>query len=252
MARGIRVVLGDNTLNYGILCKELLTKLGFEVLITSRDSSEIFNVVKEYKPHIVIMEAFMKNNNAIDVMNSVKYFYTTNNPYFIIISSFEDAYFEKNAIENGASEFILKPFDANYLCYKVLDLAKDIIVDEPDLIKKSYHPQIMIKELLHEMGVPVQLGGYRFLVKAILLNIEDEEIIHMVTKKLYPSIAEFYNTTPARVERSIRHAITSTWEKGNIDLLYKYFISKRKPTNSEFIALISEKIKLHISKHNFA
>ncbi len=255
MNRKIKIVLGDNTLNFGILCADMLTKLNFDVITTSKDGVEVFNAIKEHKPHIVIMDVFMPHIDAIGIIKGIKCAYEELNPSFVVISSYENAYVEKETIDNGAAEYILKPFDIKHLCDRVSEIAKKIVLNggKSSFGNSAHDIEMMVTDVIHQIGVPAHIKGYHYLRRAIILSIEDDEMINSVTKLLYPSVAKHFNTTPSRVERAIRHGIEVAWDRGDIDVLNQYFghttqKNKGKPTNSEFIALIADKIKLQTRK----
>lgn len=158
-------------------------------------------------------------------------------------------------MNNGAAYFVLKP-------YNLADLAESMVsmlnnsYDTQNVTRVNFYPgtgsmEIKITEILHQIGVPAHIKGYNYLRDSILMSIETPEIINAVTKKLYPSVAKKYETTSSRVERAIRHAIEVAWDRGDVDVLNSYFgytihNDRGKPTNSEFIAMISDKLRLQL------
>lgn len=157
-------------------------------------------------------------------------------------------------MEEGADYFILKPFLIQDLCDRIELIQKHKNTGHEDNIitfNDSMNLQLQITEILHEIGVPAHIKGYNYLRDAITMSIETPQIINAVTKKLYPSVAAKYETTSSRVERAIRHAIEVAWDRGDIDVLNSYFgytihTGRGKPTNSEFIAMIADKLRLKI------
>ena len=146
-------------------------------------------------------------------------------------------------MENGASRFMLKPYAAEDLCRAI----NSILGDKADSFSDDM--EIVVTDIIHQLGVPAHIKGYHYLRTAILHSIEDKTLLESVTKLLYPTVAGIYDTTSSRVERAIRHAIEIAWDRGNVDTLNSFFgytvdISKGKPTNSEFIALITDKLRL--------
>ena len=193
----------------------------------------------------------MSRLDAIGVMRSITR-ESTKVPVFMVYSSFHSTVLEREIMNSGASYFVLKPYNISEL--------STIISDLSDLSKKNnfgkgrvidaFGIEMKVTDILHEIGVPAHIKGYHYLRDSIIMSVEHPEIINAVTKQLYPSVAKKYETTSSRVERAIRHAIEVAWNRGNPDILndlFGYTISngKGKPTNSEFIALISDNIRLH-------
>lgn len=146
-------------------------------------------------------------------------------------------------MDNGASRFLLKPYDADDLCSAI----NSAIGDRADSLSDDM--EVVVTDIIHQLGVPAHIKGYHYLRTAILHSIEDKKLLDSVTKLLYPTVASIYDTTSSRVERAIRHAIEIAWDRGNVDTLNSFFgytvdTGKGKPTNSEFIALITDKLRL--------
>ncbi|MDD2433518.1 MAG: sporulation transcription factor Spo0A, partial [Clostridia bacterium] len=157
----------------------------------------------------------------------------------------------------GADYFILKPFDLDTLANRIRQLFNGLTVSAPSPVLGAYQQPLIrsrnldleVTNIIHQMGVPAHIKGYQYLRDSILLVIEDVGLLSAITKELYPAIAEKYETTPSRVERAIRHAIELAWDRGNVDLMNKFFgytinIERGKPTNSEFIAMIADKLRM--------
>lgn len=160
---------------------------------------------------------------------------------------------EREAIRAGAAFYILKSFDYEMLAERI-ELMSGYITDGPKVKPvKTTDLEEMVTEILHQIGVPAHIKGYQYLREAIMMSVEDAQIINSVTKKLYPGIALRHMTTSSRVERAIRHAIEVAWDRGDIETLNSYFgytihSMRGKPTNSEFIAMISDKVRLVIRR----
>ena len=176
-------------------------------------------------------------------------------PMVMVISSYDNSRLEQETIKAGAAYFFIKPFDMGALAERIIKfsgwkndkvpvLMNDNVVTDRDL-------ELMITEIIHQIGVPAHIKGYHYLREAIILSIKNEEVINSITKLLYPTVAKKFSTTSSRVERAIRHAIEVAWDRGDIDVLNSYFgytinNDRGKPTNSEFIAMIADKIRLRI------
>ena len=159
---------------------------------------------------------------------------------------------EREVMTNGASYFVLKPYNVKELAEKFSSIAKSNIVQCAQINSfDSFGLELKVTEILHEIGVPAHIKGYHYLRDSIIMAVEKPEIINAVTKQLYPSVAKKYETTSSRVERAIRHAIEVAWDRGDVEVLNSYFgytihNDRGKPTNSEFIAMISDKMRLEI------
>ncbi len=230
-------------------CNGLLENLknnGFNVIISPRDGDEMIKYINEKHPLVVVCEAFMPNKDAIGVMKKFQNF--ENSPKFIVISSSNNMFLERELMESGASYLILKPFSVSSLINVIDNITKKIKdVSQPQ--PKEHTLEEKVTNMIHQIGVPAHIKGYHYLRKGIMLCVEDSTMLSSVTKALYPEIAKFFQTTPSRVERAIRHAIEVAWDRGDIEILNSYFgytihNGRGKPTNSEFIAMISDKIKL--------
>ena len=175
-------------------------------------------------------------------------------PFFIVTSAYENAFIEQQVMQAGASYFMIRPFDVKMLGERIkalLDIDSDISGSAPVSSRAGAHPnlEIIVTDIIHQIGVPAHIKGYHYLREAIMLSVGDKEMLESVTKLLYPAVAKKFSTTPSRVERAIRHAIEIAWDRGDLDILNGFFgytinTGKGKPTNSEFIALITDKICL--------
>jgi len=178
-------------------------------------------------------------------------------PMFVIISNFTSPTLEREVMMSGASYFAISPFNAADLSDRIIQICSISGI----IPKTSAHSQapateepsleIQVTEVLHQIGVPAHIKGYHYLRDSIIMAIETPDIINAVTKQLYPNVAKLYETTASRVERAIRHAIEVAWDRGDVDILNSYFgytihNTRGKPTNSEFIAMISDRLRLHM------
>ncbi len=225
---------------------EKLKEDGFNVIVSPRDGEEIIKYINEKKPIVVVCEAFMPNKDAIGVMRKFQNY--ENAPKFIVISSSNNMFLERELMENGASYLMLKPFSTVALI-NVIEKVTKKFKNSSNTEPKEHTLEEKITNMIHQIGVPAHIKGYHYLRKGIMLCVEDDSMLNSVTKALYPEIAKFFQTTPSRVERAIRHAIEVAWDRGDIEILNSYFgytihNGRGKPTNSEFIAMISDKIKL--------
>lgn len=171
------------------------------------------------------------------------------------MTNYDNGLLEKEALEAGASYLFIKPFDINLMAERIMQIVgmenENAPVKEIEEKINDTKLEMLVTGIIHEIGVPAHIKGYHYLRKAIILSIKQADVMDSVTKILYPTIAKSYDTTSSRVERAIRHAIEVAWDRGDIDVLNSYFgytiqNQRGKPTNSEFIAMISDRIRLEL------
>lgn len=229
----------------------ILEKYDIKAKFCSKDGEELILTIKNDKPDVVLMDLFMTRLDSLGVMRSVNKMDITK-PLFIITSSFHSSALEREVMCNGASYYVLKPYNMESICENIVSLVrKGKLQSNATNIFDQFGIEVKVTEILHEIGVPAHIKGYHYLRDSIIMSIEKPDIINAVTKQLYPSVAKKYETTSSRVERAIRHAIEVAWDRGDVDVLNSYFgytihNDRGKPTNSEFIAMISDKLRLQI------
>lgn len=228
--------------------------LGFVPVFCRKDGEEVLEKIISEKPQIVLMDLFMSRLDSVGVMKAISKNNSVRNPLFVIASSFDSPILQREVMENGASYFVIKPFSLKSLCENLTSLLRLQYSDDGKIHNLSLNQntiELKVTDILHQIGVPAHIKGYHYLRDSIIMSIEQPEIINAVTKQLYPSVAKKYETTSSRVERAIRHAIEVAWDRGDVDILNSYFgytihISRGKPTNSEFIAMIADKLRLQL------
>ena len=248
----IKILIGDDTAQYGVNAASALRTSGFFVITRRKDGLVIYDAVRSEQPDVVMIDAVMPSLDAIELIRKCRDL--EHKPRFIVTSPYENAFIETQVMNAGASYFMLKPFDIKVLSDRIkamLDIDTDL--DTPGSFsrrrKDPANLEIIVTDIIHRIGVPAHIKGYHYLREAIILCVGDPELLESVTKLLYPAVAKRFSTTPSRVERAIRHAIEIAWDRGDIETLNSYFgytvnTGKGKPTNSEFIALITDKITL--------
>ena len=191
-----------------------------------------------------------RNWEIYDIYNDEDYSGTdSSRPEFIVTSAYDNPFVEKQVMQNGAAYFMLRPFDVNTLRDRIESVVNKNENDTGSPVNDSSDMEIVVTDVIHQLGVPAHIKGYHYLREAILSSLADHDLLESVTKSLYPSVASKFQTTSSRVERAIRHAIEIAWDRGNVEILNSFFgytvnTSKGKPTNSEFIALITDKLRL--------
>lgn len=250
MGNNLKVLLTGEGSDFGRNCANVLRTYGCEVSLVAKDGKVLLSKLSTENPDVVIMDAFMANLDALGVVNSLKN--DNKKPFVVVISSSDNQRFEQEILSAGADYYFLKPFDVNMLAQRITQLtgwSKD--KKDATLSKDDNDLQVTVSEIMHQLGVPAHIKGYQYLREAIVLTINDGEMMNSVTKVLYPTVAKRYSTTSSRVERAIRHAIEVAWDRGDVDVLSAYFgytiqSDRGKPTNSEFIAMISDKLRLRM------
>ncbi len=255
----IRVAIADdNERMVDIL--DSIVKRDSEIRIVGKanNGEEVYRMIKEKEPDVVLLDLIMPKLDGLSVMERINQDRTIKkHPKFIVISAIGQEGITEDAFNLGAYYYIMKPFDNDMVLNRVRSIMNgaDMGQSHNSSDKKSLcgisreDLEGEVTDMIHEVGVPAHIKGYQYLRDAIMMVVEDSEMLNSITKILYPTIAKRNQTTPSRVERAIRHAIEVAWSRGNMDTinaLFSYTVStgKGKPTNSEFIALIADKIRL--------
>ena len=251
-------IADDNEILLDLLEEIVKSDEELDVVGKARNGEEVFDIIKEKQPDVVLLDIVMPKMDGLCVMNKVKKDTSIKKqPAFIMISAIGQESITEDAFNMGANYYIMKPFDTEVVISRI-KRAKD--KKKGNRLQERYQPyepvevkprnlEADVTNIIHEIGVPAHIKGYQYLRDAIMMSVEDMEMLNSITKILYPTIAKKYQTTSSRVERAIRHAIEVAWSRGKmdtIDELFGYTINtgKGKPTNSEFIALIADKIRL--------
>ena len=253
MKNSFKVLIAEETSEFSACTAEMYEEKGIEAQFCEKDGSKVIEMIEKFRPDVVLMDMFMSNLDGVGVMRSVKNNGDTSKPIFVIISSFDSSMLEKEALSAGAAYYVIKPFRAADLLDRISELitccSENNSKTGGEIYSIDRELEITITDILHQIGVPAHIKGYHYLRDSIIMSVKRPEIINAVTKELYPSVAQKHDTTPSRVERAIRHAIEVAWDRGDVDVLNSYFgytihNSRGKPTNSEFIAMISDRLRL--------
>lgn len=253
-------IVDDNERIVSLLDNILKTDENIEVVGTADNGLGAIDVIKERQPDVVLLDLIMPKLDGLEVMQKINSdMDIKKHPAFIVISAIGKETITENAFSHGAVYYIMKPFENDVVINKIkqvsgfpLPMYDNVKLSGAALPKESYKQQDLeadVTNMIHEIGVPAHIKGYQYLRDAIIMSVENREVINSITKILYPTIAKMNKTTASRVERAIRHAIEVAWSRGKMDTiddLFGYTINngKGKPTNSEFIALIADKIRL--------
>ena len=260
MGKHLKLLIAEDCAEFNHESCETLEKYGLEPTFAPKDGFRVLEIIEEKKPDVVLIDLFMPRVDAIGVIRAINKNNKIPKPIFIVLSNFDSPVLEKEAMSEGASYFVIKPFNINDLCERILqfnNLRNSITRIDSGIsslnVQSSKSIELKVTEILHQIGVPAHIKGYHYLRRSIIMSVENPNIINAVTKQLYPSVAKEFSTTSSRVERAIRHAIEVAWDRGDVDVLNSYFgytihNGRGKPTNSEFIAMISDKLRLQIKE----
>ncbi len=253
MRKAIKILIADeNASDRQALCAEL-RKAGFTNLLEAGNGEEALIQIGKNHPDVAIIDVWLSKLDGIGVLNNCQNikFAPDKPPAFIVVSMVSKQSIFVEATNSGADLCLLKPYNVESLCRHINSLAKTrdgetVAAPEDESVPDM---ESQVTKIIHQIGVPAHIKGYQYLRTAILLTIKDSDIINSVTKILYPSVAKQYQTTTSRVERAIRHAIEVAWDRGDVDTLNSYFgytiqNNRGKPTNSEFIAMIADNLRL--------
>lgn len=267
------VIVDDNPMILNTLDEVISSEAGLSVIGRADNGKDAIDMIKDTQPDVVLLDLVMPQMDGITVVENIKKKTSMlKNPAFIILSAVGGEQMTEEAFQAGANYFLMKPFDKDILVNKIRRIGKRPVRPVPGKVleaplkaatpeeaamnREEYmkeHLETDITKMLHELGILAHIKGYQYLRDAISMVVRDREMMEAVTKILYPEIAKKNYTSSSRVERAIRHAIEVAWGRGSlevIDELFGYTIStgKGKPTNSEFIALIADKICLDYKK----
>ncbi len=249
MGNNLKVLLTGEGSEFGRNCANVLRSYGCDVYLVAKDGKAVLEKNANNEIDVIVMDAFMANLDALGVISELD---EETKPLIMIMSSTDNQRFEQEILSAGADYYFLKPFDINILAQRISQLTGwSKSEGGTNGLGGSNDLQVTVSEIMHQIGVPAHIKGYQYLREAIVLSINDREMMSSVTKILYPTVAKMYSTTASRVERAIRHAIEVAWDRGDVDVLSSYFgytiqNTRGKPTNSEFIAMISDKLRLRM------
>lgn len=254
MNKKLKVVVADDNTELGNTCKKVLNDYGMETCLCEKDGFKLLDCVKKTKPDVVLADVFMPNLDILGVLDNLRNSDSKEKPLVMAMSSYDNPMLEKETLSAGASYYFIKPFDIKNVADRISRIANhagNYQENEASRELSDNDLELMITEIIHQIGVPAHIKGYHYLREAIILSVKNSEVINSVTKILYPTVAKMYGTTSSRVERAIRHAIEVAWDRGDLDVLNSYFgytiqNDRGKPTNSEFIAMIADKLRLKL------
>lgn len=267
MKEKIKILVADDNIDFvSTVTTYLSAQEDMEIVGTAKDGLEAFDKIIETNPTVVLLDVIMPHLDGLGVLEKLV---ATNTklPICIMLSAVGQDNVTAKAINLGAEYYVLKPFKMDVLMKRIRELVnrpeikqqspisycenKSNYIDINSQATKEEILEIKVTNIIHEVGVPAHIKGYQYLRDGIIMVVNNIEVINQITKQLYPDLAKKYKTTPSRVERAIRHAIEVAWNRGQIETVESIFgytvnSSKGKPTNSEFIAMIADKLRLDL------
>jgi len=241
-----RLLIADTDETYRRCLKEIFEKRrDFVVVGDTGDGEELVRMAREQDADAIVMDVVLAGIDGIAVLEELREL--EKRPRIVVLSSYTKGGVADLAAERGADYFMTKPCSESTLCQRVQQLTGMSLVAQET--PKRLSMESRVTAIIHEVGVPAHIKGYQYLREAICIAVGDMDVINAVTKVLYPAVAKRFGTTSSRVERAIRHAIEVAWDRGDLETLQKYFgytvsNAKGKPTNSEFIAMIADRLVL--------
>lgn len=275
MREKISVLIADDNQEFSTTLATYLKNQDDMVVVgRAKDGNEALDMISSLMPDVILLDVIMPHLDVIGVLEQINMIKMNKKPICIMLSAVGQDKITRRAIELGAEYYVVKPFDIDLLITRIRELknykpaqvnnfisrestfntttSKSQYIDLKNMSSnKDDSIEALVTNIIHEVGVPAHIKGYQYLREAIIMVINDIDVINQITKCLYPQIAEKFHTTPSRVERAIRHAIEVAWGRGQQDVvenIFGYTVSaaKGKPTNSEFIAMISDKLRLEL------
>ena len=265
----ITVLIADDNPEFAMTLANCLKKENdMDIVGMAKDGEEAYELIRELKPDVVLLDIIMPHLDGLGVLEKLNESPIDKMPICIILSAVGQDKITQRAINLGAQYYVVKPFEINLLLKRIREIKnyqpgkqrnnfigreiKSQYIDiDPNKRNNEENIEALVTNVIHEVGVPAHIKGYQYLREAIMMAIGDIDVINQITKQLYPDISKKYHTTPSRVERAIRHAIEVAWGRGQqevVENIFGYTVSaaKGKPTNSEFIAMIADKLRLEL------
>ena len=257
MERAMTVFIADNTEEFtASLTAALQRSEGFQVVGSASDGEQAIREIRERRPDILVLDLMLSKLDGFSVLKAISTM--ERKPITLATSAFVSDFVSAAAVNLGVRYLMLKPCDIQSLVDRMQEIrGGEILRLQPKGRQDKHSIETMVTGIIHEIGVPAHIKGYQYLREAIIIAVNDMDVINAITKVLYPQVAKTFQTTPSRVERAIRHAIEVAWDRGDLDTLQRFFgytvsNTKGKPTNSEFIALIADKLQLQLKSSEVA
>jgi len=245
MDNKVTVILADANEEFRMMLQETIEKTGeFDVVGSTGDGTEVWKLLTEKKPQLLLSDILLPSLDGFGLLDRMTEL--AEKPKTILVSALYRDQIVAQAMAKGVAFFMPKPCELESLIDRMRQVCEQTVVSGESEVEALERE---VTAVIHEVGVPAHIKGYQYVREAIVIAVQDMDVINAVTKVLYPEVAHRYGTTPSRVERAVRHAIEVAWDRGDLETLQRYFgytvnSTKGKPTNSEFIAMIADRIRL--------
>lgn len=258
----ISLVIADDNKDFSSILHEYFSNQNdFEVLGVANDGIEALDLITQTNPDVLVLDIIMPHLDGIGVLERINSMDLEKNPRIIVLSAVGQDKITQRVIELGVDYYVVKPFELDVFANRIREMVNGsipklkpkrsipTIKNEPRRDSNNNDLEAEITNIIHQIGVPAHIKGYIYLREAIMMVVNNVEYLSAITKELYPAISKKYNTTPSRVERAIRHAIEVSWSRGQVETInnifgYTVHNGKGKPTNSEFIAMVADKLRI--------
>ena len=252
MSEPIKIILADDSMDFcEMLHMQLENYTGIQVVGKVQDGQELLTQIWEKQPDMIVVDAMLSKKDGLSVIRALQEAHLKKMPSVFVVSSFSSERMMAEAMALKVSYFTIKPCDLADLARRIAahNTVMSVFNDPGKNLPPEVELEMRVTNIIHDIGVPAHIKGYQYLREAIIMTVKDMDIINAITKVLYPTVAKRYKTTSSRVERAIRHAIEVAWDRGDVEVLngfFGYTVSnvKGKPTNSEFISMIADRIRL--------
>lgn len=251
-----RIVVADQSPEFRIGLKSFLSKKGYQVVGDCADGYEAIRLIEEMRPDVVVLDILLPRIDGIEVIKETRERLSGYDPVFVVATAIGNPKMLNEATSEGAHYCIIKPCEYSVLLGRIDTALKDKenpkstgVEFRDAAAEREADLETQVTKIIHQIGVPAHIKGYQYLRSAIIMTMNNAELINSITKQLYPGVAKQYGTTSSRVERAIRHAIEVAWDRGDVDVINSFFgytvqSARGKPTNSEFIALVADSLRL--------
>ena len=252
MSEPIKIILADDSMDFcEMLHMQLENYTGIQVVGKVQDGQELLTQIWEKQPDMIVVDAMLSKKDGLSVIRALQEAHLKKMPSVFVVSSFSSERMMAEAMALKVSYFTIKPCDLADLARRIAahNTVMPVFNDPGKNLPPEVELEMRVTNIIHDIGVPAHIKGYQYLREAIIMTVKDMDIINAITKVLYPTVAKRYKTTSSLVERAIRHAIEVAWDRGDVEVLngfFGYTVSnvKGKPTNSEFISMIADRIRL--------
>lgn len=242
------IITDDNKEFNDVLCEYFNTQDDIEVVGSASDGLEAIDLIISKKPNVVLLDIIMPNLDGLGVLEKINTLNNNEKPIAIVLSAIGHDDIAQQAMNLGASYYIVKPFNLDILASRIRQMVS--LKNKTKLPVEKKDIEITVTDIIHELGIPAHLMGYKYLRDAIIMVVNEPDLINHVTKKLYPAVAERHDTLSNRVDRSIRHAVDNSWNVEALGALRRIFAytNIEKPSNSELIAMVADKLRLDLKE----